>query len=56
MTVVDTSAMMAMALDEPQAEINILISAGTLAELRIVAARRGIRLDLANFIERVYGS
>ena len=49
MIAVDTSALMAIALEEPmaqackralEAEDEILISAGTLAELLIVSARR----------------
>ncbi len=51
MIVVDTSALMAVVLDEPAAETcseilaradQIVISAGTLAEALIVAARRGV--------------
>jgi ribonuclease VapC len=51
MIVVDTSALMAVVLDEPAAETcseilaradEIVISAGTLAEALIVAARRGV--------------
>jgi ribonuclease VapC len=52
--VVDTSAIMAILLDEPDAdsvaailelEDEILISAGTLAETLIVAARRNLALE-----------
>lgn len=51
MTVIDTSALMAIILDEPMAEAcmtaierdpELAISAGTLAEALVVAARRGI--------------
>ena len=51
MTVIDTSALMAIVLDEPNAEAcmtaierdpELAISAGTLAESLVVAARRGI--------------
>jgi ribonuclease VapC len=51
---VDTSALMAIVLDEPtaqacmaalEAEDEILISAGTLAELLIVSARRRVGTD-----------
>lgn len=50
MIAVDTSALMAIVLDEPQAEScmaaietadGLLISAGTVAEALIVSARRG---------------
>jgi ribonuclease VapC len=50
MIAVDTSALMAILLDEPEADAciaalatadEVLISAGTLAEALIVAARRG---------------
>jgi ribonuclease VapC len=52
MIVVDTSALMAIVLDEPkadaciavlEAEDEILISAGTMAEALIVSARRNVR-------------
>ncbi|CAN5742050.1 type II toxin-antitoxin system VapC family toxin [soil metagenome] len=58
MIVVDTSALMAIALDEPgcdacaavlEAESDVLISAGTLAETLIVSGRRG----LSDQIERL---
>jgi ribonuclease VapC len=51
MIAVDTSALMAIVLDEPKAEAciaaleaedEILISAGTLAETLIVSARRNV--------------
>jgi ribonuclease VapC len=59
--VVDTSALVAVALDEPtaeacmaalEAEDEILISAGTLAEALIVSAGRNVGADMAAFIER----
>jgi ribonuclease VapC len=58
---VDTSALMAIVLDEPmaapckaalEAEDEILMSAGTLAELLIVSARRGIGAEMADFLGR----
>lgn len=58
MIVVDTSALMAIALEEPAAEEcsnvlyhcdEILISSGTLAEALIVSARRRVR----NVVERL---
>jgi ribonuclease VapC len=60
--VVDTSALVAIVLKEPQAdaclavleaEDEILISAGTLAELLIVSARRNIGAEMARLIDRV---
>jgi ribonuclease VapC len=60
--VVDTSALMAIALDEPQAEAciaaieredEIVISAGTLAEALIVSARRNLRMEMARAIDRL---
>jgi ribonuclease VapC len=60
MIVVDTSALMAIVLDEPQsgaciaaleAEDDILISAGTVAEALIVAARRNVGEELAGLID-----
>jgi ribonuclease VapC len=51
MIAVDTSALMAIALDDPEADAcvtvlargdDLLISAGTIAEALIVAARRSI--------------
>ncbi len=59
MIVVDTSALMAVLLNEAEAEScaqvltdaeNIVISAGTLAEARIVAERRGIGEEMAGLI------
>ena len=60
MIAVDTSALMAIVLDESAAdaciaalekEDNILISAGTIAEALIVAARRNVGEDIANLID-----
>lgn len=62
MIAVDTSALMAIALDEPQAEAciaaiegedEIVISAGTLAEALIVSARRNVSAEMARAIERL---
>jgi ribonuclease VapC len=58
---VDTSALMAIVLKEPMAEAckaalaaenEILMSAGTLAELLIVSARRGIAAEMAEFLDQ----
>jgi len=60
MIVVDTSALMALLLDEPEAEaiarvleetIEIRASAATLAEARIVAARRGLGAELDDLVD-----
>lgn len=60
MIAVDTSALMAIALNEKEAdacisaleaEDNILISAGTVAEALIVAARRNVGEEMANLID-----
>ena len=60
MIAVDTSALMAIALDEAEAnaciavletEDNILISAGTIAEALIVAARRNVSEEIASLID-----
>jgi ribonuclease VapC len=57
---VDTSALMAIVLKEPQAEAckaaleaedEILISAGTLAELLVVSARRHAAAQIAEFLD-----
>jgi ribonuclease VapC len=57
---VDTSALMAIVLDEPEAddcmgvletESEVLISAGTLAETLIVAGRRNVARQVAKLIE-----
>jgi ribonuclease VapC len=62
MIAVDTSALMAIVLDEPkagaciaalEAEDEILISAGTLAETLIVSARRNVGAEMARFIDRL---
>ncbi|TQF29581.1 type II toxin-antitoxin system VapC family toxin [Bradyrhizobium sp. UNPA324] len=59
MIAVDTSALMAIVLDEPQANAciaalesadEILISAATAAESLIVAARRGVQEEMQNLI------
>ena len=60
MIAVDTSALMAILFDEPEAdaciaaleaEENILISAGTMAEALIVSARRNIGEELSSLID-----
>ncbi len=60
MIAVDTSALMAVLLGEPQAEAcmlaleqsdDLLISAGTVAEALIVAARRGLDAEMARLID-----
>ena len=60
MIAVDTSALMAIVLDEAQAdaciaalekEDNVLISAGTIAEALIVAARRNVSEEIASLID-----
>lgn len=60
MIAVDTSALMAILLDEAdadaciatlEAEDEIIISAGTLAEALIVSARRGVGAELAELVE-----
>lgn len=60
MIAVDTSALMAIVLDEPEAdaciaaleaEDEILISAGTLAEALIVSARRNVGAEVASLID-----
>jgi ribonuclease VapC len=62
MMAIDTSAIMAILLDEPeagaciaaiQAESDIVISAATLAETLIVASRRDIRDEAARFIDEL---
>jgi ribonuclease VapC len=62
MIAVDTSALMAIVLDDPmagsciaalEAEDEILISAGTLAETLIVSARRNVGAEMARFIDRL---
>jgi ribonuclease VapC len=60
MIAVDTSALMAIVLDEAEAsaciaaleiEDEILISAGTIAEALIVAARRNVSEEMASLID-----
>jgi ribonuclease VapC len=60
--VVDTSALMAIALGEPdadaciaalEAEDDILISAGTLAEVLIVSARRNVYEEISDLINEL---
>jgi ribonuclease VapC len=60
MITVDTSALMAIVLDEPEAgacitaleaETDVLISAGTVAEALIVAARRNVGEELSSLID-----
>ncbi len=62
MIVVDTSAVIAILLREPTASSlarylagrdDFLISAGTLAELRIVAAGRGVSAELEELLTRI---
>ena len=62
MIAVDTSALMAIVLDEAAAEAciaaleaadEILISAGTLAEALIVSARRNVGAEMLRFIDRL---
>jgi ribonuclease VapC len=58
--VIDTSALMALLLDEPEAdqiaallgrEESLSISAGTLAEALIVAERRGLQEEMSQLLE-----
>jgi ribonuclease VapC len=60
MIAVDTSALMAILLDEAEAnpciaaleaDDDILISVGTIAEALIVAARRNVRAEMASLID-----
>lgn len=60
MIAVDTSALMAIVLNEPEAdaciaaleyEDELLISAGTVAEALIVSARRNVRAEMASLID-----
>lgn len=60
MIAVDTSALMAIALDEPsasvciavlEAEDDLVISAGTVAEALIVSARRNLHEEVARIID-----
>jgi ribonuclease VapC len=60
---IDTSALIAIVLDEPSAracsavlknpEIDFLISAGTLLEVQIVAARKGCRTGLQELLATI---
>ncbi|MBI5910887.1 MAG: type II toxin-antitoxin system VapC family toxin [Betaproteobacteria bacterium] len=59
---VDTSALMAILLDEPeadacdaalQADSNVLISAGTLAEALIVSLRQGVHDEVFDMVDRM---
>ena len=60
MIAIDTSALMAIVLNEPEAECciaaleaenEVLISAGTLAEALIVAARRNVAEEVSGLID-----
>ncbi|MGY4304622.1 ribonuclease VapC [Bradyrhizobium sp. USDA 4369] len=60
MIAVDTSALMAILLDEPEAgacmtalqdEADIILSAGTMAEALIVAARRNVATEMERLID-----
>lgn len=62
MIVVDTSALLAIALDEPEAdacqaaleaEDEILISAGTVAEALIVGARHGVIEEIERMLDEL---
>ena len=62
MIAVDTSALMAIVLDEPEAEAcigalegeeELLISAGTVAEARIVSNRRNVGEEVEKMIEEL---
>ena len=62
MIVVDTSALMAIVLNEPMAdacegalaaESHVVISAGTLAEALLVAGRRGLRAEVEALVGRL---
>lgn len=62
MIAVDTSALMAVVLDEPSAtgvlealerETEVLISAGTLAEALVVAARRNVSEPVITLVEEL---
>jgi ribonuclease VapC len=62
MIAVDTSALMAIILDEPEADAcsaaletdeNIVISAATIAEALIVSTRRGLGSKMAKLIDRL---
>jgi ribonuclease VapC len=58
--VVDTSALLAIVLDDPEAgscaaaleaEDEVLVSAGTVAEALIVAARRNVRAEVESLVD-----
>ena len=60
MIAVDTSALMAIVLDEPEAgrciaalagETTLLISAGTVAEALVVSGRRNVGTEMASLID-----
>ena len=62
MIAVDTSALMAIVRGEPQADVciaaldaedEILISAGTLAEALIVSARRNLGVEMARLVDEL---
>lgn len=62
MTVIDTSALMAVLLDDPRSAAvaeslatapSLAVSAGTLAEALIVARRRGVGAELAALVDGV---
>lgn len=62
MIAVDTSALVAIVLKEPQADAclaalgaddEVLMSAGTLAEVFIVSTRRNVGTEMARLIERL---
>jgi ribonuclease VapC len=61
MIAVDTSALMAIVLDEPQADAciaalgsddDVLISAGTLVEALVASMRRNVGPDMTNILEQ----
>ncbi|HEX4764708.1 MAG TPA: type II toxin-antitoxin system VapC family toxin [Lichenihabitans sp.] len=62
MIAVDTSALMAIVLDEPEAHVciaaleaedDLLISAGTVAEALVVAARRNVGEEMGRLIDEL---
>lgn len=62
MMVVDTSALMAIVLDEPRAEAcmaaleaedRVLMSAGTLVEALVVSYQRGVLAEVTTIVERL---
>jgi len=59
---IDTSALMAILLKEPawdalvgvlEREVEIIASAGTIAEAAVVASKHGVRAELERLLERV---